>query len=82
MPKRQKREPLGDHEVGYCRPPKASQFKKGEKQNHRRKRAEVHDVGSYVQEELGTLVSSKMKRGGNAECQRPGCSPSKWSTRR
>lgn len=63
MPKRQKREPLGDHEVGYCRPPKDSQFKKGEKQNHKRRTGKNHDVGAYIQEELGEFVAFKDEEG-------------------
>ena len=63
MPKRQKREPSGDYEVGYGRPPKHSQFKKGEKQNHERKRTEDHDLGGYIQEELGTLATFKDEEG-------------------
>jgi hypothetical protein len=54
-----KRQPKGDHVVGYCRPPEDTRFKKGEKQNHnpRRQRAADHDVGGYIQEELAKLVS-------------------------
>ena len=63
MRKRQRREPSGDYEVGYGRPPKHSQFKKGEKQNHKRQRAQVHDVAGYIQEELGERVTFKDEEG-------------------
>jgi len=47
----------GEYEVGYGRPPKHTQFKKGEKQNHSRGRRENHDLGRYIKEELGVAIS-------------------------
>lgn len=57
MAKRKKNPPSGDYEVGYGRPPKHSQFKKGERQNHRRGRRSEHDLGRYIGEELGAAMA-------------------------
>ena len=50
---RRKKELSGDYEVGYGRPPKHSQFKTGEKQDHRRSRRIGHDLGAHILDELG-----------------------------
>ena len=46
-----------DYKVGYGRPPRHTQFKKGEKQNHGRRRRENHDLGRYIMDELSVPVS-------------------------
>jgi hypothetical protein len=56
MSKRKNTSPKGDYEVGYGRPPRHTQFKKGEKQNHTRRRREDHLGGSILEELSGAMA--------------------------
>lgn len=48
--------PLGDHEVGYGRPPKATQFKKGHSGNPRGKKKARKDFGAVLNDLLDKKV--------------------------
>lgn len=46
----------GDYEVGFCRPPKHSRFKKGQSGNPRGRPRKSNDLNALVRAELATTI--------------------------
>jgi hypothetical protein len=59
-----KRKPEGDYEVGYCKPPKASQFQKGRSGNPRGRRKNAKSLRTLLMEALDEKVTVN-ENGGN-----------------
>ena len=52
-----KRQPTGDYGVGYCRPPEATQFKKGQSGNRRGRPKGTKNIATHLNEILQERIS-------------------------
>jgi hypothetical protein len=61
-----KRQPTGDYGVGYCRPPEATQFKKGQSGNRKGRPKGTKNIATYVsmalQQRIAIREGGKVKR--------------------
>ena len=54
---KEKRQPTGDYGVGYCRPPEATQFKKGQSGNRRGRPKGTKNIATHLNEILQERIS-------------------------